>query len=333
MEHRTSLFERLFNDPDRPWLALACAVGFSLIPFAGAALADDPGMFLQVGSWRAGLLFAPTMIIYTVAAASSMEPGWQRVYTSLRSVVMISDEAYSDLIDSATAVPLRGELLAVAVGAAFALSRLANTLMNVPTWRELYLLLSTAILYGLLAWLIYFTVARTQATATVLRQPLLVDAAEISAFLVIGEQGLILALLFIGGMTLSLLLLLYSALDPSAFLQIDFWLIYIPLALTPVAIFFLAMLPTHRVLANAKANQLLEVRRELRRASLRLLEHLAHDQDTAAVTQQILALTVLEQRLQVARTWPYNTTMLRTLFVSVMAPAALLIIRKVLERL
>lgn len=114
--------------------------------------------------------------------------------------------------------------------------------------RDFYLLLSTAILYGLLAWLIYFTVARTQATATVLRQPLLVDAAEISAFLVIGEQGLILALLFIGGMTLSLLLLLYSALDPSAFLQIDFWLILSPLALTPVAIFFLAMLPTHRVL-------------------------------------------------------------------------------------
>lgn len=76
------------------------------------------------------------------------------------------------------------------------------------------------------------------------------------------------------------------------------------------------------------------MRRELRRASLRLLEHLAHDQDTAAVTQQILALTALEPRGWVGtRTWPYNTTMLRTLFVSVMAPAALLIIRKVLERL
>ncbi len=221
----------------------------------------------------------------------------------------------------------------MAVGAALGLARLGNTLVGVPTWRDLYLLLSNAVELGLLAWVIYLTVARTQATATILRQPLMVDPTEISAFLVIGEQGLILALLFIGGMTLSLLFLLLSAFDPGVFLQIDFWLIYIPLALMPVVIFFLAMRPTHRVLAEAKASQLLEVRRELRRASLRLLEHLAHDQDTYPVTQQIAALATLEQRLQVARTWPYNTTMLRTLFVSVMAPAALLIIRKVLERL
>ena len=41
----------------------------------------------------------------------------------------------------------------------------------------------------------------------------------------------------------------------------------------------------------------------------------------------LLALAALESRLQAARTWPYNTPMLRTLFVSVLAPGALLLAR------
>jgi hypothetical protein len=84
---------------------------------------------------------------------------------------------------------------------------------------------------------------------------------------------------------------IFSALDPRVFGQIGFWLIYVPIALVPIAIFFFSMLPTHNVLTNAKASD-----------------------------------------LKVVRTWPYNTTMLRTLFVSVMIPTVMLLIRTVLGR-
>lgn len=50
-------------------------------------------------------------------------------------------------------------------------------------------------------------------------------------------------------------------------------------------------------------------------------------EDPGPLSQHILALAALEGRLQAARTWPYNTPMLRTLFVSVLAPGALLLAR------
>ena len=94
MEHSTSLFEQLFVASGRRWWAIAASVVLGLIPFAGLALATDPGALMQVGRWR-GLLVAPAMIIYVTAVAAAVEGGWMRVCSSLRTVVKLDDEAYS----------------------------------------------------------------------------------------------------------------------------------------------------------------------------------------------------------------------------------------------
>jgi hypothetical protein len=164
-------------------------------------------------------------------------------------------------------------------------------------------------------------------TAAILAAPLAVDPNDAGPFIAIGRQALLLALVFIGGITLSLI---SSAIEPGVFGQLGFWLVYVPIALAPVAVFFLAMRPTHRVLAGAKARELASVRAELRRAHLGLLARLAAEEDPSDFPALITSLAALEQRLEVARTWPYNTTMLRTLFVSVLAPVALLLLRKLI---
>jgi hypothetical protein len=327
MQHRTSLFERLFIKLRWAWLPLGAALVWALIPFVGAVLAAQPLQMIQSERWR-GLLVAPAMIVYIVALAPSVERSWARVYSSLRPVVMLEDAGYAQLVSAATSLHLRSEILALAVGAVLGLLRVGYTVEGVPTWLDVYLLLSTALLFGLLAWVSYLTVARTQATATILRQPLCIDPTEISSFMAIGEQGLILALIFIGGTALSLL---FSALEPGVFSQVGFWLIYVPIALVPVAVFFLAMRPTHRVLADAKDSQLKIVRQELQQASRQLLAQRSQMEDDGSnISQQILVLAALEGRLQAARTWPYNTPMLRTLFVSILAPGALLLARRLL---
>jgi hypothetical protein len=183
-------------------------------------------------------------------------------------------------------------------------------------------------MFGMLVWTIYVSIAGARATSIILRQPLCVDPTEITPFEAIGRQSFYLALVFIGGTTLSLLL---SAFEPRVFRDLGFWLLYFPITLVPIAIFFWAMLPTHRVLANAKANELLVVRRELRQASMQLLGRTQSPVANGAA-QEIRALAVLEQRLQLARTWPYNTSMLRTLFVSVLVPGGLLLIRTLIDR-
>ena len=326
MAERTSLFERLFVHPRGRWLALGAALLLWLIPFGSAALAADPSLLLQSARWRA-LLVAPTIIVYIFAVSPPTEAAWKRVYRSLRPVVLVGDDAYAQLIAAAMAIGPGRELLAFGVGAGLGLLRVSPTVEGMPTWLDIYLLATTALLFGLLAWVIYVTVARTQVTAAILRAPLAVDPHDISPFMAIGRQALFLAIIFIGGITLSLL---FSALEPGVFGQLGFWLVYLPIALAPVAVFFLAMRPTHRVLAAAKARELGAVRAALRGAEQRLLARLDTDGDPGELPALVSALAALEQRLLVARTWPYNTAMLRTLFVSVLAPGALLLARKLI---
>jgi hypothetical protein len=89
----------------------------------------------------------------------------------------------------------------------------------------------------------------------------------------------------------------------------------------PVVIFFLIMQPTHRVLSAARARELDKVERQIAASCRELTARIGGREDTLAISQQILALSTYEKRLGQARTWPYNTSMLRTLFFSVLVPA------------
>jgi hypothetical protein len=126
-------------------------------------------------------------------------------------------------------------------------------------------------------------------------------------------------LVFVGGITLSLP---FVATQPGALQQPMFWVIYTPLVAVPVIVFFLGMTPVHRVLAAAKDRELQAVQQRLQRLCRNLMEHLEGHQETGNLPAEINALAVYEQRLERARTWPYNTGMLRTLIFSVLIPAA-----------
>lgn len=52
-------------------------------------------------------------------------------------------------------VPRRNELLVLATGGVLGLLRVAYTVEGMPTWLDVYLLLSTALLFGFLALAIY----------------------------------------------------------------------------------------------------------------------------------------------------------------------------------
>ena len=62
-------------------------------------------------------------------------------------------------------------------------------------------------MYGLLAWTIYATLASTRLTNALLSQPLQIDPFDLSPFEPIGRQSLLNALVFVGGISLSLILI------------------------------------------------------------------------------------------------------------------------------
>jgi hypothetical protein len=63
------------------------------------------------------------------------------------------------------------------------------------------------------------------------------------------------------------------------------------------------------------------------------MERLARQEEAGQLAHVANALLAYEQRLADARTWPYNTAMLRTLFLSVLVPGITLLAKTLLDRL
>ena len=161
--------------------------------------------------------------------------------------------------------------------------------------------------------------------------PLEVDPFNITPFEPIGRQSLIIAVVFIGGITISLI---FVGIDlTTMFKQPMFWMVYIPLAIVPIVLFFLNMAPTHKVLADAKRNELNIVRNQLQESCRKLLVNMEQNDGSTNLPGKISALSIYEKQLQETPTWPYNTSMLRTLFFSVLIPVGTLIGRIIVEAL
>jgi len=132
---------------------------------------------------------------------------------------------------------------------------------------------------GLLGWLGFTSLANTRVITHLLRLPLRVDSLDITPFEAIGRQSLAIALAFVGGITLGLLLGNYGT---AALANPRFWLLFAPLFLLPVVLFFLNMVPTQRVLSEAKKRELAAVRSELHAAFRLLLQCRQAGDPTAA---------------------------------------------------
>lgn len=100
----------------------------------------------------------------------------------------------------------------------------------------------------------------------------------------------------------------------------------------PVAIFSLNMRPTHRLLRRARRDELQQVTPQVNSSSRRPAGLLEQGQPTGNLAAEIGARMADKRRLVSARTWPYNTAMLRTLTLSVFIPLATIVARNGAER-
>jgi hypothetical protein len=327
MKPPTSLFDRLIGHPRYPWIAIGLSTLLFLAPFLVAFAGDELGELLSGGQWR-GLLIPPTIIAYILLIAPRMTNQEARVLESLRSIILIDDESFGQIVEENATIRLRNELIALGSGILLGFLSGMVSLEGAFSWLGLIWFLSTGLMYGLLLWAIYVSVVSSRVIAALLRQPLHVDPFDVTPFEAVGRQGLLIALVFVGGITISLLLV---AFEPEVFLRPEFWLIYIPLALVPVMLFFLTMYPTHRVIAAAKNRELADVQRHLQHSCRSLLARRDEGQSTDTLPAEINALAAYETLLQKTRTWPYNTAMLRTLFFSVLIPGGTILGRALVE--
>lgn len=327
VEQPASPFERLLGRPQPGWLKLGLSLLILLLPFGAAALDGELDMLLQQGRWRF-LILPPTIIIYIWLVSPRLARMGAEVLAAMRPLITLEEEEFEQMVKESSRVWPGYEWLAFGAGALLGVAAAQESnLVASLTWQVGYWYLASACMYGLLGWTIFASLVSTRLNAALHRSPLRFDILDPRPFEPVGRQSLTLALVFVGGATFSLLL----TFQPENFTDPKFWLANLLLVLVILLIFFLSMRPTHRLLAEEKRRALEPVQSLLRGAGRELVERLEGGQDASDLSARINALAVYEARLQAARTWPYNTATLRTLFFSVLIPIFTVLGRLVVE--
>jgi hypothetical protein len=93
-----------------------------------------------------------------------------------------------------------------------------------------------------------------------------------------------------------------------------------------VLLFFLNMRGTHAVLAGEKRRLLSLVSARIRQITPSLQQSVVSNQPLPEQAAEFSTLSAYEARLNSARTWPYNTSMLRTLAFTILLPLVIRLI-------
>jgi len=310
-----SLMARLVSQRRPLWLTVAISLLLILMPFGAAYLDGVLEDYVSQGAWRV-LLLPSVVIIYILVVTPIMTQKEAEVVEAFRPLLLIDDDDLDRLVDEASRLNPIGEVAALGLGGALGLWVSQSWVYGTDAfWLKLCLSLWGTFMFGLLGWVIYAAVSGTRLTAELHRQPLRFDIFDTKPFEPIGRQSLTIALVFVGGIVLSMLFLLgQGSFDWQNLLFAGI------LLLVPVLVFFLNMRDTHRVLAAEKERELEAVQQRILQACRTLMERMGADESSGTLAAEINALVAYEARLLEARTWPYNTAMLRTLFFSAVIP-------------
>lgn len=323
----TSLFDRIFGKKHPAWLVLLASILLLLVPVGSAALDGVLSELYQQGRWWI-LFLPPAILIYIGLVSPRIAHLGEEAIHAIQPYTSLDAEAFAALVRKASATRPSHEVLIFLAGALIGFfSALAGGFDEQAPILRIYWYASNSVMYGVLAWAIFVSILSTRVNAAMHRQALRIDLFDQTPFDAVGRQSLLLALVFIGGITISILF----SLQIGNLLYWGSWLGYLGMILVTVLIFFFSMYPTHKVLSKARQAELEPLRKLILKASRELVQRLKNDEPAGDLPAQISALSLYEQRLQAVRTWPYNTAMLRTLFFSVFIPLLTVLVRRAAE--
>jgi hypothetical protein len=322
-----SLWQRWIGSRRSPLIAVGIGLVLVLALLVAVYLDGLVDELVSQGSWRV-LLTPAAVIVYILVVAPYVERAEAGVIDAFRPIVLIDDDRFDQLVTEASRINPTGQAIALCLGALFGLWMGQTWVSDTDAfWLKLVLIPSNGLMFGLLAWAIYGSVIGTRLMAQLHRQPLRIDILDTSPFWPVGRYGLIIALVFVGGIVLGMVF----GLQWESILDWRSWVLYGLLAVVPIVVFFLSMRPTHRVLSAEKKRELTVVETKIGQACRTLVARLDAGEGTGTLGSDVTALVAYEERLQAASSWPYDTAMLRTLFVSVIIPGAAALARVVGE--
>jgi hypothetical protein len=272
---------------------------------------------LDIGYWRYPLM-APAMIAYVLLTQPQLKQLRESAIRAFRPLVSLDDECFHRLLGRAPLFNRRREWMALGVGAVAGVLLTRSAWQYFPFWTTLYVILATAIMWGLLGWVVYTSLSGTRLFSEANARTRDVSVFELALLEPIGHWSLGVALSYVGGSTLSLIFL------PRPAMIAETAILYGVLSLTPVLVFFLNMVSSRRIMVSAKRQELKMVRENLAAASGALWERAGqgNSEEVTALLGHFAAWAAVENRIREVPEWPYTAGIKRSLALSLLLPIA-----------
>jgi hypothetical protein len=318
-----TLLERFVKNIKLPWSVFTLIVAvFLIIMLAITAFAD--GLELQQLGWNfwRDSLQGPAILVYILCIYQVLQRVGNNALESilpLLSTEIIEKKQYVSKYYS----PRRSrEWLAIFLGIVFVF------LLSQP-WQggdfhffNSYLYFVQILMFSLLALLIYYSLLNTRLI-TKINQNLKIDVFETEALIPIARWSLGISLAFIGGIVISIVLQ-----DIENLIQWQVIVIYAILVATTVGVFFMSMWSAHSAIIRVKKTELDSIRQKIIN-SYNLLKQNNHKNEANNITlyNEVAALGLFEKQIREVKEWPYSTSILSRLVLSIVSPIVVYVIK------
>ncbi len=245
-----------------PWYWATAVVAAVLLLFLILATFLD-GVINDLSTWRfwQNNLEGPILITYILVIYPFMWRLRERAIQAFRPLLPLDEDAFNRLAAEVATPKRRWEWTSVLIGVG--VTCVLGQPWNLPwgpgeLWLSVYLVITGPLMNGLLAWLIYDTLAGAVRINRLSRRDLKLDIFDTELLIPIARWSLGISLAFVGGISLSLVFGTQESL-----LRWQSITMYVILVCVTVLIFFISMWSAHSAMAGVKRRELSLARKHL----------------------------------------------------------------------
>jgi hypothetical protein len=277
-------------------------------------------------------VFLILFIIYFLVIYPVMLRARDQAVLAFKPLLSLDDDAFNKVVENISKPSRRWEWAAIFLGIfVFMGINIQPWNMNGGTsgisWLIVYFAIILALVYGLMGWLIYDTLVGIVRISRLSRRDLKMDILDTEMMAPVASWSLGISLVFVGAILLSIIG--NVAQSGEVLLDENTIIGYVIMICITLLIFFLSMWTAHRALSEAKKSKLATIRRHMLVVSSEMDECMVGDQFnvTEKLSSSIAALAIYEKRVKEVPTWPFNAATIRRLFVSILTPGIVYLIK------
>ena len=322
------LVEALIKRSRLPWYWAAAVVAAVLLLFLILVTFLD-GAINVLSTWRfwQSNLEGLVLIIYILVVHVFMWRLRERAIQAFRPLLPLDEDDFNRLAAEVTMPKRRWEWTSVLIGVGLAV--VLGQPWNLPwgsgeLWWSVYLVITEGLMNGLLYWLIYDSLAGAVRINRLSRRDLKLDIFDTELMIPIARWSLGISLAFIGGISLSLVFGTREQL-----LRWQSITMYVILVCATILIFFISMRSAHNAMAGAKKRELDLAREHLVAASRELKDQAVRGQvgGMERLSYTITSWSTYQRLVKETPTWPFNAVIIRRLFVSILTPGLVYLVK------